>query len=220
MSSKVSKAFVVRVLSSTRTAAAYRSGRRNLDWVIQRVVEYATALNEALDDEECGEDEASCAEEIFVQTFNPVLRIDPSEFADNVLGESQKICDMVDRVSGEEDGDSVVPVEVDASVQGDAVDDVTDGAEVDAQEEGSGADVSAEVTSQDLERQFRDSLVSDLPIHGLAKSAYATEKLITVQDALDYVSAGKSLTDISGIGEDFANDTLAAIEALRVSILG
>jgi len=66
------------------------------------------------------------------------------------------------------------------------------------------------------EKVVRDFLIKDLKIDGRAMSAYARAQLTTVGDLLDIVET-KKLQEISGIGDDFARETLERIEELKNS---
>jgi len=59
----------------------------------------------------------------------------------------------------------------------------------------------------------RSMTINQLPIDGRARNAYVKEGLASIGDILDYAKA-KPLDAIRNIGEEFAADTIAAIEKI------
>jgi hypothetical protein len=56
--------------------------------------------------------------------------------------------------------------------------------------------------------------IDALPIHGTAKKAYKQAGLLTVGD-LEAFAASRNLSDVKGVADSWAEDTLAAIKTLK-----
>lgn len=139
--------------------------------------------------------------EKFASNFRPGMQLDPVRVVAESIEKAQELALLLELV------DVPVVAPVVEEVKAEAT--VTDEAKVDAP-----IVEDKPETSDKMPVDLTKVSVDDLPIHKTAKKAYKTAGLLTAAD-LELFAQARSLDVVNGIGAEWAEDTMKAIEALK-----